>query len=96
MNVTDAERSAIARAVTSGRLLSDVARDHDLPESTVREIAAGAVRETTPGERTAYDRVLAALDPLDDPARSRVLRWARDRYAPSALGATSPPGGPDA
>ena len=75
--MTPDERTAIARAVTSGRLLSDVARDHDLPESTVREIAAGTVRETTPGERAAYDRVLAALDPLDDPARSRVLRWAR-------------------
>lgn len=95
--MTPDERAAIARQVTSGRLLSDVARDHDLPESTVREIAAGTVRETSEGERAAYDRVLAALDPLDDPARTRVLRWARDRYAPSALGATpSPIGGPDA
>lgn len=87
--MTPDERAAIAREAASGRLLSDVARDHDLPESTVREIAAGTARETSEGERAAYDRVLAALDPLDDTARARVLRWARDRYAPSALGAVS-------
>lgn len=94
--MTPDERTAIATAAVSGRSASDVAAEHGVPVSVVLEIAAGTVRETSPGERAAYDRVLAALDPLDDPARSRVLRWARDRYAPSALGATSPTGGPDA
>lgn len=41
MNLTPDERAAIAREVTSGRLLSDVARDHDVTADTVRAIAAG-------------------------------------------------------
>ena len=99
MTLTPDDRQLIATAIRAGRNLSDLAEDYDVPVPVIRELAAERSGGPAHGpanepERLAHQAVAAAPDPLDDAGRARVLRWARGRVAPSALGATTTEGQP--